>query len=215
MIIIAPHPDDELIGCYSRLNSDCTSIKEVWYVFDHKDPVRRIEAEHSADKFKFEPKFLDGLAGLEASLGYLSRCGYNVIVPSIRDAHPQHKEVNRLTRHLATEFYSVDLDYAVGKRGLGLLESARKATQLDMIYPSQDYLWRHNASYYLFENIAFTDIDVLSEVDYIIDGGVQTTVWSDVHVCSMVTGPQELCNLLITSGANSFHFQFDGKEYRL
>ena len=180
MIIIAPHPDDELIGCYSSLNEGVPRVKEVWYVFDHQDPVRRKEAEESALKFRFDPRFIEGISGLEHNMGYLERTSYEVRVPSIHDAHPQHKQVNRMTRHLARSFYSVDLDYADHKRSLGDLDSIRKRSQLDTLYPSQASLWSNNASYYLFECVTTSDIHVLTCQMYRVDWcNPRITVWSD------------------------------------
>ena len=199
--IIAPHPDDELIGCYSLLAAGLVST--VYYLFDWGDSERAQEAEACSRKFKFKP-VLTSLGDLEKEFSSLSGTIY---LPARQDSHPHHKLTNRL-RQLRTDaqvlaFYSVDLQSAARK----VRCSPLKKEALDALYPSQAALWERDASYYLFE--ALTDSD--------LEDTVWITVWLDktayrVGMSTKLVGeklpkPASLQSLLNTLASEPYPFE--------
>jgi LmbE family N-acetylglucosaminyl deacetylase len=222
MIIVAPHPDDELIGCFSLLKKG--EVSEVWYVFDHSidNRSRMKEALQCADTFKFKPIFLDGIQDL---LEYAEKQVQRILViPSIHDSHPQHRLVNQICRKYACMFYSVDLEYAKGKEVLAPENATEKKLYLDDIYSGQKSLWESNASYYLFENIVLRDYTKATTARYWLitkhRGVLSYWVTSDVHMSfddqtgTHYTG-DDLADALISAGATAFSFNVDDEEYRL
>lgn len=158
-IILAPHPDDEVIGCYSALVAG--DIDYVYYFFDLTEQ-RRAEAEAAGAYFNFTPQFVDG----DFPEGITDE---DVLwVPSIRDSHPHHRSVNLTFRAAAKRFYSVE--FSKRKRLLDEVERVEKRRVLDLLYPSQKELWESNASYYLFEEVAAKDYDTYQTFQTLLAG---------------------------------------------
>ena len=144
-LIVAPHADDELIGCYTVLR-DHGPRTDVAVMYETTE-ARMAEAQHCARLFGHS---LVPQTPLPPPKNYK-----NVYVPSIRDLHPAHKEVNRRWRTYATHYYSVDMgDF---KTVLDAQNQQHKRCALDTAYPSQGALWQNDASYYLFESIRERD----------------------------------------------------------
>ena len=189
VLILAPHVDDETIGCFSVLqnpSNDCT----VCYFYE-VDDVRRQEAVIAADRLWFTAVF--DLKNLDLTI-------YDqVFVPSRRDWHPDHKNLNAQYRNIATHFYSVDMANGVP---LGDTESNRKREILNQCYPSQRQLWDSNAKYYLFEDIQSADYDTYM-VHYIRAGDwtYKVTLLADYDIggcaCDQEILPHEMMNRVL------------------
>jgi hypothetical protein len=154
VLIVAPHIDDEMIGCWSVLNRKDIDLSVLYM---HELTERRIEeALCAAFKFDFTALFNnDDGANVRAVAKYLSaNCYSEVYVPSRRDWHPAHQAVNRQWRHQATHFYSVDMAH-----GVLLPDAHQKRAYLDECYPSQANLWTKDDKYWLFEDIQECDYD--------------------------------------------------------
>jgi hypothetical protein len=142
-VIFAPHCDDELIGCYRYLRDGVVSTV---YYFCELTPARMEEAKKCASIFGFEPIFVTDVMSIEIPSNTV------LLLPSVKDAHPHHKVVNRLgsryrCKHL---YYSVDMG---GKFDVLMpLDRARKEAFLKNIYPSQAKLFE-NEKYFLFEHV--------------------------------------------------------------
>ena len=174
VLIIAPHIDDELIGCWSVFNNPENNVSVVWLY-------------ELTEERKKEGLFLNK-AGLKASIGQLvfgeglvldtieKIKPVEVYVPSRRDSHLDHKKANSLFRSWATHFYSVDMD---GGAYLGEKESGQKWRALEDIYPSQSKLWKNNSKYYLFERITARDYDKYRSFDW---EGANAIVLSQFYV---------------------------------
>ena len=155
--IFAPHPDDEIIGCYSVLSD--RKVKRVVYFYE-LSAVRKKEARDAADRFGFIADF----RGFQFPTRFLTKC---LLVPTRDDSHPHHKEVNRFSKSIGgvdKGYYSVNLD----KKCTLLSDKVRKAKKnaLDTCYPSQIKLWNCDARYILFERITRKDHRFFAKVKY-------------------------------------------------
>lgn len=149
VLIIAPHVDDELIGCYSVITNPDNRVSVVYL---HELTMERLaEATQASSAFGFDA-FPDSSVLTEEFIRGFDR----VYVPSRRDWHIAHREANAKYRVLATHFYSVDMPQGIF---LGNEISQAKHAALDRCYPSQSALWMANAKYYLFEQIEREDYD--------------------------------------------------------
>lgn len=147
-IILAPHIDDEMIGCSELLFTG--KIDKVVYFYDITnvrideaiEMAKAFKVDISFEGFKFKPKKDDIL-----------------YIPCQQDMHEHHKAVNLAYRfHDYVKYYSVDKNF----RQLPIRENNRKIKKdiLDRFYPSQKELWANDAKYYIFESILDSDEEV-------------------------------------------------------
>jgi hypothetical protein len=155
VVIISPHPDDELIGCYSLLKNKF--VKYVVYIDEYQDE-RMKESKRCAEKFGFKPIYLDKIINLQNILEKLKPIDY-ICVPDITDMHPLHKQISVLGNFLARElkcgliYYSVDMAASYITK---LADYMSKRAALDAIYQSQRSLWEMDHKYFLFEGLALS-----------------------------------------------------------
>ena len=107
--IVAPHPDDELIGCWSLLRSK--EVRNVFFLYDLTNE-RIKEAKTSAEVFGFVPHFGATLLNKQTIKDTV------LVLPSSKDSHPEHKAANAKYRSLVQDrlFYSVDLHLTPKKK---------------------------------------------------------------------------------------------------
>jgi len=152
-IIIAPHPDDELIGMYSLIRG--REINSVIYI----DPAPgRFERSQLVGKhFGFRPYILN--------FGELQNClkkarerlsSSTIYVPDSFDKHPLHKAVNLIGRMSGCRlgYYTTDMNTGY-VRELSEKEKKEKKEALDKFYPDQSSLWGNNWKYFLFEGVVY------------------------------------------------------------
>jgi len=145
-IILAPHIDDELIGCYSILHD----IDEVYYFFDITEE-RKIEALNTGRKFNFKCYF-----GVPFNASKVD----TVYVTTSMDLHKDHKILNRIAKNkekllnFKLKFYSIDMN-----RKPNFLEDLHQQKKDDMykLFPSQKGLFDSDEKYFLFEDIFDND----------------------------------------------------------
>ena len=145
--IIAPHPDDELIGCYTLFSTGL--VERVIIIPDANLDMSRIEETRN---------FCDYQGGIELVVemnpSNIDTTNLQIIVPSLTDTHPYHRYINRLFYNVKKGIYSVDMQAEYVKE-LNNWQKENKHFVLDMFYPSQKELWDKDAKYYLFEGIVF------------------------------------------------------------
>lgn len=147
-VILAPHVDDEVIGCFQML--DARLVSHVVYFYE-VDDVRKAEALACAERFGFEAVFdWDNFHTNEL----LSN--QTLLVPNIADHHPDHKAVNRLAKQLPNKklYYSIDMN--VQKTVLDNRARNEKMRALCNLFPSQSGIFS-DQKFYLFESYVEDD----------------------------------------------------------
>jgi len=147
-VIIAPHPDDEIIGCFSMIHNN--EVGEILYITDFAEP-ERINAG-----LCFCAEY--GIIGRSITFDQLSDClsTHLTYFPSPFDFHAHHKIVSAVGLMLAEKgkdvgFYSIEKNLINLPLPPKLIEEKRKL--LDTYYPSQKKLWDTNEAYLIFEYI--------------------------------------------------------------
>lgn len=149
VLILAPHVDDEVIGCSSVLRrARDLDLTVVW--FEEVTPERMLEGQRVAN--------LLGYKAVTAEHWHerlnLRRGSYDqVYVPSRSDSHFAHKLLNARFSDIATHYYSVDM-----KNAVPLPEEAQQVKKsLLTFFTSQQKLLDRDDKYWLFEDIRDTD----------------------------------------------------------
>lgn len=159
-VILAPHVDDEVIGCFSLLDKNL--VDEVYYFFE-VDKTREAEAIQSGKRFDFTPVFMK-FDGVIRPKDLADRIGERIVLaPNIRDAHPHHKQVNLIAKQLpqTKNYYSVDMNTRF--RVLDEKERTDKKHALHTLFQSQARVLS-NEKYHLFESIQPSDYSSVIEV---------------------------------------------------
>jgi len=156
-IIIAPHPDDEIIGCWSVLRK--ALVDKVLYIISNDlTDIRRKEANFTAKYFGFEHQFIE-LTDIEK---HLSRKDLKyVFVPHFNEQHPLHRAVTSLVYYLRLNYNFIPVYYTTEMNIPGLVRLVdwkEKLFDLNKCYPSQKSLWTFDWKYFLFEGYAMYDI---------------------------------------------------------
>lgn len=164
-LILAPHVDDEAIGCWSVIKQSIEGLRDTQVVyFNEISSERRAEAINAGLAGSFIPVFIDNLTypvSFPDSQGMedWTRSQFDeVYVPARTDWHAAHKKLNADYRKYATHFYMTDM--VEGAAFIGETQSQEKRDFLDAHYVSQRHLWKRNAKYYLFESLSDRDYQV-------------------------------------------------------
>ena len=166
--ILAPHVDDEMIGCYTKLLTG--HVRGVHYFFDLTEERQR-EAVRASQFYGFTPTFSDApevmlsMMSLDNAIHRIMRQYHTAntiwLVPDITDVHHHHKMVNWTARKVAhrltaggaskvqLEFYSIDMSSPAVVPLPSHIASQKKLSLLQN-YPSQSVLFQ-NEKYFLFE----------------------------------------------------------------
>jgi len=145
-IIVAPHPDDEIIGCYEILLKEKPIV--IYSVFT--EPSRREESM----KLK---QFVDVNVQL-----FLQSIPSNFINPSntiympdpIYETHPEHRQWGHIGESIARSGHTNVIFYNTTMTAPYVhltKESEKKEKLLNDVYPSQKSLWEYEKKYVLFE----------------------------------------------------------------
>lgn len=150
-VILAPHIDDEFIGCYRLLCEH--KIKKVIYFFDLTEE-RIKEAKFVSENYKFEPIFCNDIENLNSHISDSDV----LLVPNIKDNHIHHKKINMIAKKLKNKklYYSADMNTK-----FDVLSESIKNCKKDLLtyyYPSQEKLFE-NEKYFLFESLLESDIE--------------------------------------------------------
>lgn len=148
-VVIAPHPDDELIGCFTLFEKGL--VEKVIYI--NSDTKRGLKAQQLAHKFEFSTEFVN-LKHFSSNYRFNSKKIY--LVPALTDIHFLHRVVNIITR-LKTKrigYYTTEMN-TFFTRVLDKKTAERKRKTLDKYYHDQKSLWQYEWKYFLFEGIIY------------------------------------------------------------
>ena len=140
VVIIAPHADDEIIGCHSILDS----MKNITVLFP------TIFGLHQAEVSKEFGNFETGL--FKSDLEVKTEETYFFPDPYF-ELHPAHRRLGAIGEKWAREGYDV-VFYSTNMNAPYIHEVENwslKKHILDVCYPDKADLWKYDHKYFLFE----------------------------------------------------------------
>jgi len=149
VIIIAPHPDDEIIGCYSILtNKDLSPIIIYTENISNERREEALKLKDSVSNIKIQlfQKTIPGHLLNPNNIYYFPDPSY--------EFHPAHRMSGAIGETFLREMKYNIIFYNVNMQAPYIFEVKNKDEKkklLDEVYPSQKSLWEFDAKYYLFE----------------------------------------------------------------
>jgi len=153
-VIIAPHADDEIIGCYSILNSG--EVNTVAFPFQNKLAFN--EVAFCQEMFDFT---VNGFTSFEEILNLAKRArmkkGLIFFPDPTYELHPTHRIIGAMGERLVkvnhfdnVVFYTTNMN-APYVQEVSKKEVGNKHRTLNDCYPEKASLWKYDHKYFLFE----------------------------------------------------------------
>lgn len=145
-LIIAPHCDDEILGCYSILND--INIKPLIIYTEPADEFRQKEAMKIKEHFSIRGQMF--CQNIPTTFINKNNTFY---FPCHDEIHPAHRKQAAIGETLARQGYNV-IFYTTNMNVQWIrevLNPASKKIALDEIYYSQMELWKYEHKYFIFE----------------------------------------------------------------
>lgn len=156
-IILAPHADDEIIGCYEALITG--KVQHVIFPVNNQAALK--ESEGSAKVFGFTTDLFTDLNDLYRFGQFAKNLGGLIFLPDpVYEFHPEHKRWGGLGRSLGNNvvYYSTNMNAPYLHE---VYHSTDKKNALDVCYPGKKSLWEFDHRYFLFEGHTMWNISSL------------------------------------------------------
>lgn len=150
-VIVAPHADDEIIGCYSVL---CTGKVRI-VAFPFANSVAVDEARAAQTMFQFATELFEGAQNLLvlAQIAFRER-GLIFFPDPVYELHPEHRVIGAMGEQILRRSYPNVVFYSTNMNAPYIREShdvAGKQKALNACYIKKRSLWEYDHRYFLFE----------------------------------------------------------------
>lgn len=147
LVIIAPHYDDEIIGCYSILTNPLIKPIIIYMQDDEERKKEALKLKTHLDNVQVQ-LFQRSIPSM-----FLNPKNVLYFPDHIFDTHPDHRKwgavgEDYLRQGLNVVFYSTSMTAPYIKE---VKEFKQKRHLLEKVYPSQKSLWKFENKYFLFE----------------------------------------------------------------
>jgi hypothetical protein len=151
-IIIAPHPDDEIIGCFEVLERKKDEDEIIIIYISKLDNERKNETSNLKSIYNVQQYFLYSSLGIFLDKDQKKENIYYFPDP-IYEIHPEHRKMGAAGENLFRNGYNV-IFYSTIMNAPYIHEVKDfilKEEVLNRVYPSQKSLWEHEHKFFIFE----------------------------------------------------------------
>jgi len=147
-IIIAPHPDDEIIGCFEQLKNSSSNLVIIYSGdtdADRRETVLNLKKEIPHIKIQLFQQTVPQT--------FLHPANKFFFPDPIYETHPKHREWGFMGEQLARNRFDVTF-YNTNMNAPYIHEvkmTDMKKYLLNKVYPDQKSLWEYDHKYFLFE----------------------------------------------------------------
>jgi hypothetical protein len=147
-VIIAPHPDDEIIGCFEQIKNPLSHLVIIYSGdtdADRRETVLNLKKE--IDQVKLQ------LFQNSVPPTFLNKSNRFFFPDPIYETHPKHREWGMVGESMARQGFNV-IFYNTIMNAPYIHEvnlSDDKKYLLNKVYPDQKSLWEYDHKYFLFE----------------------------------------------------------------
>ncbi len=137
-VIVAPHADDEIIGCYEILKE-----KPIIVYTSNMDKIRNSELEKLNNFFELKGQYFN--------MTMNKRYRYYFPHP-VYESHPDHRRDGMIGENMLRDGYDVTF-YSTEMNAPFKYECKDfygKKSLLEKVYPSQSSLWKYEHKFFLF-----------------------------------------------------------------
>ena len=153
ILIVAPHPDDEIIGCFEILEMSNIQNKKVFIIYmedveeKRKEAALKLRETYSCVKAQFFQKSIP--------LTFINP-NTTILVPDpFYEINPFHRAIGNEGERLVRAGFDV-IFYSTNMTGPYIHEVKEWKTKRDLlnkIYKSEKKLWEYEHKYYLYEGL--------------------------------------------------------------
>lgn len=147
-IIVAPHPDDEIIGCFEQVRNPANSLVIIYSGDTHaerRETVLKLKEKINHVKLQLFQQTVPQT--------FLSMTNKYFFPDPIYETHPKHREWGMLGENLARNGFDVTF-YNTNMNAPYIHEVNNpedKKYLLNQVYEDQKSLWEYDHKYFLFE----------------------------------------------------------------
>jgi hypothetical protein len=147
-VIIAPHPDDEIIGCFEQLMNPSNSIMVIYsgdLDVKRRESILKLKEKVPAVKIQLFQQDIPMVLKTDLNSFFFP--------DPIYETHPKHREWGYIGERMARDGYNVTF-YNTIMTAPYIHEVDKpedKKYLLNQVYPDQVSLWEYDYKYFLFE----------------------------------------------------------------
>jgi len=155
IVIVAPHPDDEIIGCFELMEKAITCSKDILILYPNSTQLpfwAQPWLRNQENPLQIKPIIADNCDAYLTDENLYNDTQFLLPDP-IYEVHPEHRKYGTIGEQLLRNgadviFYTVNMQAPYIRE---VQSPIQKRRMLELYYPQEADLWKYDHRYFLFE----------------------------------------------------------------